>query len=207
MSVHTIVVTPIQQNCRILLGKTAMVVDPGGDVDLILSKLEGKEISQIWLTHSHLDHCGGVAGLKEHFPNAKLYGHELEREYRERVEDIATFYGIPQGIMRNCPEPDFYLKGGETLDFEGTKFEVRFTPGHAPGHLIFVNHKDRYVFSGDTLFEGSIGRTDLPDGDYSTLIRSIKQQLLTLSDDFHVLSGHGSDTTIGREKKTNPFLQ
>lgn len=207
MELHTIVVTPIQQNCRILLGETALVVDPGGDAGEIISVLKGKEISQIWLTHSHLDHCGGVRDLKDVFPKAKLLGHEVEKDYRQRVEDIAAYYGIPQGLMKNCPEPDLYLKGGETIEFEGKKFEVRFTPGHAPGHLIFVNHEDKFVFSGDTLFQGSIGRTDLPNGDYSTLIKSIKTQILILSEDFQVLSGHGSDTTVGEEKRTNPFLQ
>ena len=165
MVIETIVVTPIQQNCRILLGKAALVVDPGGDVEAIIASLGGRMVSQIWLTHSHLDHCGGVAGLKETFPDSRIYGHELEKDYRQRVEDIAAYYGIPEGLMKNCPEPDTYIKGGEILDFEGVKFEVRFTPGHAPGHLVFVNKEEKYVFAGDTLFQGSIGRTDLPNGD------------------------------------------
>lgn len=202
-----LVVTPIQQNCRVFLGKDALIIDPGGDADKIIENLGGKDISQIWLTHSHLDHCGGVADLMEAFPKAKLYGHEIEKDYRQRVEDIAAYYGIPEGSMKNCPEPDVYLKGGETLEFEDMSFEVRFTPGHAPGHLVFINKKDKYILAGDTLFQGSIGRTDLPNGDYSTLIKSIKTELLSLPDDFQVLSGHGSDTTIGEERRTNPFLQ
>ena len=115
-------------------------------------------------------------------------------------------YGIPPGEMQSCPEPDVPIIGGEALSIAGYNFEVLFTPGHSPGHLCFYNSASHTLIAGDTLFAGSIGRTDLPGGDHVTLLRSIRQQLLVLPDDTRVLSGHGPDTTIGRERNSNPFL-
>ena len=109
--------------------------------------------------------------------------------------------------MRNCPEPDEYIKGGETLSFASNKAEVRFTPGHAPGHVVFYFADQNLLVAGDTVFQGSIGRTDLPGGDHETLLTSIREQILTLPDETKILSGHGPDTTVGQERLTNPFLQ
>jgi hydroxyacylglutathione hydrolase len=210
LEIKTLPVTELQQNCRILWkqGTTqALVVDPGGDAPLISSflKSQGLVCEQIWLTHSHFDHCGGVARLMSEGVKI-LYGHIIEREFRQRVEDILTLYGISSKDMKNSPEPTHYIKGGETLEFQSVEFKVLFTPGHSPGHLCFYAPSENVLLAGDTLFNGSIGRTDLPGGDYKTLINSIVEKILILPDDTKVLSGHGPDTTIGHERKNNPFL-
>lgn len=211
LDIVTVPVTGFQQNCRLLgdadLG-IAVVIDPGGDVPLILRELERRKWKcvEIWLTHSHLDHCGGVAKLIAQ-TKAKLRAHPGEREFRVRVNEIAAMYGIAQGEFDACPEPDEAIKGGEKLEFAGHCFETRFTPGHSPGHLVFYCAAANLLIAGDTLFAGSIGRTDLPGGNYEQLMQSIVQQILSLPDSTKVLSGHGPDTTIGAERKSNPFLQ
>lgn len=211
LSIRTVQVTPFQQNCRILWGasKNALIVDPGGDVEKIKAAIDkmGLTPTEIWLTHSHIDHCGGVADLLTFYPGIPLTANPIEKELRSRVEEICEMYGVPEGYMKNCPEPSRNLKGGEQISFEGAVFEVLFTPGHAPGHLCFYNASEGFVLSGDTLFKNSIGRTDLPGGDYSLLINSIRQKLLVLPPEVKVLNGHGPDTTIGEEKISNPFLQ
>ena len=215
VSFHTVVVTPLAQNATIIAegpGGGAVVVDPGGDAARIAARLRELKVTlkEIWLTHSHLDHCGGVADLlalqEDGGAAIVLRGHPLERELRERVEEIAAYYGIPPGFMKNCPEPNAPLVGGESLNFAGEQFEVRFTPGHAPGHLAFYAPGQGLVIGGDALFQGSIGRTDLPGGNHQQLIDSINRELLSLPDVTRVLCGHGSPTTIGAERRSNPFL-
>ena len=198
------------QNCRILScgsDPRAVVVDPGGDVAEIeaVLKRNGLECREIWLTHSHLDHCGGVHVLKER-TGARLFAHPLESEMRQRVKDLCLLYGLPHGSMEDCPEPEEYISGGETLLLGDLSFQVLFTPGHSPGHVCFYNQPSRTLLAGDTLFAGSIGRTDLPGGDHQTLLRSIRESILGLPSDTVVMPGHGPDTTIGIEKHKNPFL-
>lgn len=206
----TIIVTPFQQNCRLLAcpeTKDAVVIDPGGDAARIADALDrrGLSLRQIWLTHSHLDHCGGVAELKAG-TNAVLFGHPLERELRANVRRIGQLYGLPPDGMQDCPEPDEYIEGEERLSFSKYDFDVLFTPGHSPGHLCFHHAPSKTLFAGDTLFAGSIGRTDLPGGSHQTLLESIRDRILTLPDDTRVLPGHGPDTTIGVERAGNPFV-
>ncbi len=212
LRIETIVVSDFAQNCRIVWDSEdskALVIDPGGDVELILEKLSDLKLTcdQIWLTHSHVDHCGGVKSLKDLTGNPALYGHKDEMEYRAKVREICSMYGVPAGEMQNCPEPEHYVKGGELLKFGQHEFKALFTPGHSPGHLSFYNQANKIVLAGDALFAGSIGRTDFPGCSHETLISSIREKLLTLPDDTRVLSGHGGETTIGVEKKTNPFLR
>lgn len=210
LEILTCVVTPFMQNSRILFepgSGTAVVVDPGGDVDQILHELAKRQLrcDEIWLTHSHLDHCGGVRRLKE-VTGARVLGHPGEAEFRSRVVDIAAMYGLPGSDLQNCPEPDTMLTGGETLTIGEATFEVLFTPGHSPGHLCFYNRSNRVLVAGDTLFQGSIGRTDLPGGDFDVLMASIRGVLLKLPLDTRVLPGHGPETAIGLEARSNPFL-
>jgi hydroxyacylglutathione hydrolase len=206
----TIPVTSLDQNCRVItntLNKECVVVDPGGDVDVIAAHLtkHGLALKGIYLTHSHFDHCGGVAALLRCYPDTPLYAHPQEKGFRSRVKDVAMMYGLGPSF-ENSPEPTTYLSGGESLEIVGAKVKVLFVPGHAPGHICFYFPEEKSLVAGDTLFAGSIGRTDLPYGDPDLLLRSIKEKILTLPDDTAVLSGHGPDTVLLREKQTNPFL-
>jgi hydroxyacylglutathione hydrolase len=210
LQIHTEPVTPFDQNARILScseSKEAVVIDPGGDADIIISAIkdQGLTCKAVWLTHSHLDHCGAVAPILKEF-QVPLYGHPFEKDLRQAVLTIVGLYGLPPYGWENCPEPTTYITGGEELVLGKLKAKVLFTPGHSPGHLSFHFEDQKVVVSGDALFAGSIGRTDLPGGDHDTLIKSIEEKLLTLPDDTRVLSGHGEDTTIGAERKSNPFL-
>lgn len=210
-TIETIEVTPFQQNARLLYcpeTKEAVVIDPGGDADLIAKRIEerGLSLQEIWLTHSHLDHCGGVADLKEVY-DVPLLGHRIEEEMRKRVLDICSMYGLPKGTMKNCPEPERYIDEGDELSVGSYPFTILFTPGHSPGHLCFYHAPSHTLIAGDTLFSGSIGRTDLPGGDHPTLIKSIQEKIFTLPDETQVLPGHGPATTVAMEKQYNPFFQ
>jgi len=203
-------VTPLGQNARILVStesRKAVVVDPGGDVPVILKQLEKLDArcEEIWLTHSHFDHCGGVAQLKA-ATGARLKAHKAESVMRNHVEQIVEMYGLPREGMKNCPEPDEYIDEGDDLRLDSWSFQILYTPGHSPGHVCFYQKDEGILIAGDTLFNLSIGRTDLPGGDYATLFRSLEEKILVLPDATQVLPGHGPDTNIGFEKKNNPFL-
>jgi glyoxylase-like metal-dependent hydrolase (beta-lactamase superfamily II) len=210
LNVITVPVTVFGQNARILWcseTKEAVIVDPGGDADLLLREVEdaGVTCSAVWLTHSHLDHCAGVAAVLERC-RVPLLAHPNERTLRERIPDIARMYGLPADEWPACPEPTNTVTGGETVAVGSSKAKVLFTPGHSPGHVSFYFGSEGILVSGDALFQGSIGRTDLPGGNHAQLIESIQRQLMTLPDETRVLSGHGDDTTIGEERRSNPFL-
>ncbi len=210
LKVHTKVVTAIAQNARVLEcteSKECVIVDPGGEAQKILKIIEenGLTCKAVWLTHSHLDHCGGVKPILDKL-SIPLVAHPGEQINRANVVRTAQMFGLPASDWFNCPEPTQEIVGDERLSFGKLSAQVLFTPGHSPGHVSFYFPSDSTVISGDTLFEGSIGRTDLPGGNHETLIQSIKEKLLTLPDDTAVLSGHGEDTTIGREKRTNPYV-
>lgn len=211
LEIETIPVTPFSQNSRLLVcseTREAVLVDPGGDALDLISALEqsGSKLVGIWLTHSHLDHCGGVKGILERFP-VDLFGHPDEQILRQSVRSISEMYGIGGEHMQDCPEPSRYLSGGETVHVGKLQFEVLFTPGHSPGHICFLHRPSKTLIAGDTLFAGSIGRTDLPGGNHPQLLSSIQRQIMTLPDDIRVLSGHGPDTTVGEERRSNPFLR
>lgn len=209
--IKVISVTPIEQNCRVLYNeetKEAVVVDAGGDADKIISFIEKNNLTvkALWLTHSHFDHCGAVSDLKEKY-SVPLYGNEIEKEFRSLVEVSASRFGLANSGMNNCPEPDHYINDGDKLEFSDCEFEVLFTPGHSPGHVCFYDAKNKILLGGDAVFAGSIGRTDLVMGDFELLIQSIRNKILVLNDEVKILSGHGPDTSVGVERKTNPFLQ
>lgn len=211
LSIDTLEVTPFQQNARVITAQgslDALIIDPGGDAPVFIDHFKRKNLvpKEIWLTHSHIDHCGGVFDLLKEFPEIILKASLIENDFRGRVEQICDMYSLPPGEMKNCPEPHVGIKKNDILTFGGVSFKALFTPGHSPGHFSFYCESENLVISGDALFSGSIGRTDLPGADYSTLLDSIKKELLTLPHDTMVLSGHGSDTTIGKEAKSNPFL-
>lgn len=202
-------VTPFQQNCTILFDeetKVGVVVDPGGEVDRIRAAIEenGIAVEAIWLTHGHIDHAGGAMDLKEALGVPLIGPHEDDRELLSNLENQARMFGLDQSV-RNVT-PDRYLTEGETVSFGDHVFEVFHCPGHAPGHVVFFNREARFAHVGDVLFNGSIGRTDLPGGDHDALIRSIKEKLLPLGDDIGFLCGHGPGGRFGDERRSNPFL-
>ncbi|MGB3501306.1 MAG: MBL fold metallo-hydrolase [Mesorhizobium sp.] len=202
-------VTPFQQNCTILYDeddKSGVIVDPGGDVDILVRAIEdnGFKIGAIWLTHGHIDHAGGAMEMKERLGVEIIGPHEADMPLLGNLEAQAARFGVEGGV-RNCT-PDRFLNDGDVVSFGGHEFKVLHCPGHAPGHVVFYNEAARFAHVGDVLFNGSIGRTDLPGGDHATLISSIKDKLLPLGDDIGFICGHGPGSRFGDERRSNPFL-
>mgnify|MGYP001451742038 FL=1 len=202
-------VTPFQQNCTILFDGEEMrgvVVDPGGEVDHIRAAIEqnGLTIEAIWLTHGHIDHAGGAMELKEALGVDLLGPQEADRELLLNLENQARMFGLSDPV-RNVT-PDRFLNEGDVVSFAGHDFKVLHCPGHSPGHVVFYNEAAKFAHVGDVLFNGSIGRTDLPGGDHAALIHSIKTKLLPLGDDIGFICGHGPGGRFGDERRTNPFL-
>ncbi len=213
---ETVIVTPFQQNCSILWdpdSRRGVVCDPGGDVPVILARLAalGLDVEAILLTHGHLDHAGGVEELREALP-ARPDGTPVPVIGPDRrdafllggIAEQARLFGASG--MRDAV-PDRYLEHGEVLQLAGRRLEVLSVPGHTPGHVAFFDRAGSLLIGGDTVFAGSVGRTDLPGGDGPLLIRSIKERLLPLGDDVVVMPGHGPATRIGDERRGNPFLR
>lgn len=203
-------VTPFQQNCTILFDeetKNGVVIDPGGDVAAILDAISrnGLNITEIWLTHGHIDHAGGADELREALGVPVIGPHRDDLPLLQGLEAQAQMFGVPMSV-RNVV-PDRFLEEGEQVSFDTHVFDVLHCPGHAPGHVIYVNRRERFAHLGDVLFNGSIGRTDLPGGNHETLLTSIRDKVLPLGDDVGFLCGHGPGGRIGDERRTNPFLQ
>ena len=209
IQVVVVPVTGFQQNCSVIfdrVSKRGVVIDPGGDVDRIddTLKAHGVIVEKLVLTHGHIDHIGGAADLAERLGVEVIGPHEADRPLIDRVEEQARQFGI-EGVRR--VEPDHWLDDGDTLDMAGRTFQVLHCPGHAPGHVVFFDPELRFMVSGDVLFAGSVGRTDLPGGNHETLMASIRDKLLPLGDDVTFLPGHGPASTLGHERETNPFLR
>jgi len=205
MRVRALVTGPFQENCYLVSadgGREAVVVDPGDEADRIAAALDELRLAPVLIlnTHGHLDHVGAVQELRERF-RIPFAIHPLDRFLLHDLDEQAALFGL-SGYRD--PEVDRELRPGETVEAAGVSFEVLFTPGHTPGHVSF--RTGGAVFSGDCLFQGSIGRTDLPGGDAPTLKRTLREALLALPDDTKVFPGHGPATTIGEERRTNPFL-
>lgn len=193
------------ENCYLLVereSRQAVIVDPGEEAELFLRRLatEGAHLAAVWLTHSHVDHILGVARVVA-ATGAPVYLHPADRPLYDALPRQGEWFGL---TPEPPPPPNYDLAHGMRLPLGGLEFEVRHVPGHTPGHVAFVGHGVALV--GDALFAGSIGRTDLPGGDAATLLASIRKQLLTLPDATVVYPGHGPETTIGRERRSNPFL-
>lgn len=194
------------ENCYLVAeagSSEAVIIDPGEEPELFLAKAgaEGLTIGEIWLTHGHIDHVSGVADIKA-ATGAPILLHPADRPLYDNLPQQAGWFGLRVGPP---PPIDRQLSHGGALLLGSTSFAVRHTPGHSPGSVCFVG--PGLVIGGDVLFQGSIGRTDLPGGDHARLLRSIREELLVLPDDTIVYPGHGPRTTIGAERRTNPFLQ
>ena len=201
-------VTPFQQNCAILWdedSKRALVIDPGGDVERILDAIKqvGVTVERILLTHGHLDHAGGAAGLAEAL-GVPIEGPDIRDKFL--LDGIAA-QAAGYGFEASNASPDRWLTEGEHVRLGEHRFDILHCPGHTPGHLVYVNHAARFAVVGDVLFQGSVGRTDFPYGDHAALIDAIKTKLIPLGDDFAFLCGHGPGSSIGAERETNPFLR
>lgn len=183
----------------------AVAIDPAWDGDIILDhcRRRGWRITNIWLTHAHFDHIGGAAAVADGSSPMPPVALHPEDYPLWRIQGGAPLFGLK---IDPGPEPTIDLLHGMTLRLGGSRFEVRHTPGHTRGHVILVCAAEKLAFCGDVIFQGSIGRTDLPGGDYDTLIASIQAQVLTLPDDTRLLSGHGPETSVGAERRHNPFL-
>jgi glyoxylase-like metal-dependent hydrolase (beta-lactamase superfamily II) len=207
MILEALTVGPFQENCYVIgdeaTGEGALV-DPGDEAARITLAVEqtGLEISRIVITHAHIDHVGAVAALVEEYACPVLMHAEAE-PMLQQLPNQAMVMGLRFGKV---PTVDRYIEDEEVLEVGGLKLESLYTPGHAPGHLAFYVESEGLVLSGDALFAGSVGRTDLLGGEMDLLMRSINERLLTLPDETRVLPGHGPETTIGDERAHNPFL-
>jgi hydroxyacylglutathione hydrolase len=208
LEIVTMVLGPVATNAYLvgeLQSQKAVVIDPAWDGEFIAAEARrrGWQIDQLWLTHAHFDHMGGVAGLVKQLQAAPSIAlHPADKPIYE-AQGGAALFGMR---IEPTPEPNVWLKDGQSLHLGEQQFEVRHTPGHTPGHVVFYCATEKLVFCGDVIFGGSIGRTDLPGGDYNTLMNSIKTQILSLPDDTRLLSGHGGETLVGVERRDNPFL-
>jgi glyoxylase-like metal-dependent hydrolase (beta-lactamase superfamily II) len=193
------------ENCYLVIDETSgacAIIDPGEDAGLIAFKLGAAGVTPvgIWLTHAHIDHVLGVPRLRAD-TGAAVYLHPADRVLYDHVPEQALAFGMR---AERLPAPDKELAHGDVLRVGALEFRVAHAPGHSPGSVVFQG--PGAAFAGDVLFQGSIGRTDLPGGDFETLVKSIERELLTLPDATIVYSGHGPETTIGRERRANPFL-
>jgi glyoxylase-like metal-dependent hydrolase (beta-lactamase superfamily II) len=208
MLLRTIVVTDFMTNCFIIGDehtRRCFIIDPGGEADRILNEAvsSGMEVAALIMTHAHVDHIGAVGEIKAR-TGAPVMLHRLELPLFQSASRMGRLFGIH---MQQPPDPDSLLAEGDEVSLGNSLvLKVIETPGHSPGGISLYAADSKLCFAGDTLFAGSIGRTDLPGGDYRTLLSSIKDRLLPLGDDVKVLPGHGPATTLGAERRYNPFL-
>ena len=208
LQVKIVPVTAFAQNCSIVWdseSKEAVLIDAGGEPERLQKEVQelGLIVKALWLTHGHLDHAGAVGALTKLWNVPVIGPHKEDAFWLDMIQEVSARYGFP------IPEPvvgNQWLEGGEVLELGNEKFEVRFAPGHTPGHVIFYNENNGVLWTGDVLFKESIGRTDFPKGNHQQLIDSIHRECFSLPDETQFISGHGPISTIGHEKKYNPFV-
>ena len=212
IEIQTFTFNPFQENTYILFDETkeCIIIDPGcyekSEQDLLKTFVEVNELKPVKLinTHCHIDHVLGNKFVADRW-GLNLVMHELDLPLLHSVKNYCNAYGLNQ--YEESPEPNNFLKEGEQVRFGNSSLDILFTPGHAPGHITLHSPEQKFVIAGDVLFQMSIGRTDLPGGDYDTLINSIKTVLFPLAEETQVFCGHGPSTNIGFEKANNPFLK
>lgn len=202
-------VTPFRQNASIVvcgLTNKAALVDPGGEAERFVEAVAelGVTVEKILITHGHVDHAGAATELAEHFKVPIEGPDAADGPLLAALDKQGERFGITD--IRPVT-PDRFLAEGDTVTVGELSFSVLHVPGHSPGSVVFVNAPAKLAIVGDTLFQGSVGRSDIPGGDHDLLIRGIKEKLLPLGDDMRILPGHGSPSSIGEEKRTNPFLR
>ncbi|QIZ76014.1 MBL fold metallo-hydrolase [Ferrimonas lipolytica] len=208
MKYQIIPVTPFQQNCSLVwceATKQAAVIDPGGDIERIVSAAEtlGVTIEQIWLTHGHIDHVGGADKLAKQLQVNILGPHEADKFWLDALDQQSQKFGFPR--IEPFTSTRFLIEG-DRLNLGEIELEVIHTPGHTPGHVVFFHRSSATAFVGDVLFHGSIGRTDFPMSDHQALIDSITQKLWPLGDNVSFIPGHGPGATFADERRKNPFV-
>lgn len=201
MEIESYTLSPFMSNCLVMKDNgEAIVIDPGEPSQEVVDTLAGFTVPMIFNTHCHADHSGGNAAMMA-ATGAPLVIHADDLPLLHALEQQGAMFGVQ---VEASPEPDRFVKEGDTIKVGTVEMKVLHTPGHAPGHVVLVG--DGFVIAGDVLFQGSIGRTDLPGGNHQQLLDSIREKLLPLPDDTVVYCGHGPSTTIGAERRSNPFL-
>ncbi|WP_428772372.1 MBL fold metallo-hydrolase [Vibrio sp.] len=206
---QVIPVTPFSQNCSIVWCDETMqgiVVDPGGDVAELKRQIKqlGVEVVKLVLTHGHLDHVGGTEPLAAELGGVEIVGpHKADDFWLQGLEGQSQMFGFP---LTKAFRPQQWLEDGDVVTFGKQQLQVLHTPGHTPGHVVLFSQQAKLAFVGDVLFNGSIGRTDFPQGDFNTLINSIKTKLWPLGKDVRFVPGHGPESTFGYERANNPFV-
>ena len=208
LAIAVIPVTPFQQNCSLVWNdetKEGVVVDPGGDLARIRAAIaeKGVKVDKIVLTHGHIDHAGGAAELAAELGVPVEGPHAADAFLLERLAQTGAAYGIADA---KPVKPARYLAEGDEVTIGGMPFQALHCPGHSPGSVVLFSRELGFALMGDVLFRGSVGRSDIPGGDPDVLIASIKTKLLPLGDEVTFLPGHGPSSTIGEERRTNPFL-
>lgn len=209
LKIEIISVTPFQQNCALIWNdetRDGAVIDPGGDVEKILAAVKAHDVkvAAIYLTHGHLDHVAGASDLAKAL-GVNIIGPALEDKFL--LDDLPQ-QALRFGVHGLAPvKPDQWLSQSEVIDIGGVNFEVLHCPGHTPGHVVFINRDLNFGILGDVLFRNSVGRTDFEYGSHNDLIAAIKAKLMVLPDDFEFICGHGVGSTIGAERRSNPFVK
>ena len=208
LQIKIIPVTAFAQNCSIVWDSEsleAVLIDAGGEPEKLQQVVKelGLNVKALWITHGHLDHVGAVGTLARIWNVPVVGPHPDDQFWLDALQDVSARYGFP---IPEKVQVTQWLKGGETLNLGEHQFEVRFAPGHTPGHVMFYNAENQILWTGDVLFKGSIGRTDFPKGNHEQLLASIQRECFSLPDDTQFISGHGPISTIGHEKQFNPFV-